>query len=67
MIPEKDGGVVDPRLRVYGTANVRIVDASIFPIIPRGNIISTVYAVAEKGADVVLQDLGLKVGDSWCR
>jgi choline dehydrogenase-like flavoprotein len=65
MIPEKDGGVVDPRLRVYGTANVRIVDASIFPIIPRGNIISTVYAVAEKGADIVLQDLGLKVEDSW--
>lgn len=63
MIPEKDGGVVDPRLRVYGAANVRVVDASIFPIIPRGNIISTVYAVAEKGADIILQDLGLKVGD----
>ena len=62
MTPEKDGGVVDPRLRVYGTANVRVVDASIFPIIPRGNIISTVYAVAEKGADIILQDLGSKVG-----
>jgi choline dehydrogenase-like flavoprotein len=59
MTPEKDGGVVDPRLRVYGTANLRVVDASIFPIIPRGNIVSTVYAVAEKGADMVLQDLGL--------
>ena len=62
MTPEKDGGVVDPRLRVYGTTNVRVVDASIFPIIPRGNIISTVYAVAEKCADIILQDLGLKVG-----
>lgn len=60
MLPEKDGGVVDPRLRVYGTANVRVVDASIFPIIPRGNIISTVYAVAEKSADIILQDIGLK-------
>jgi choline dehydrogenase-like flavoprotein len=60
MTPENDGGVVDPRLRVYGTANVRVVDASVFPIIPRGNIISTVYAVAEKGADLILQDLGLK-------
>jgi choline dehydrogenase-like flavoprotein len=58
MTPERDGGVVDSRLRVYGTANLRIVDASIFPIIPRGNIISTVYAVAEKGADMILQDLG---------
>ncbi|KAM0701846.1 hypothetical protein Q7P35_010756 [Cladosporium inversicolor] len=58
MTPEKYGGVVDPRLRVYGTANVRVVDASVFPIIPRGNIISTVYAVAEKGADMILEDLG---------
>lgn len=57
MTPEKDGGVVDARLKVYGTANVRVVDASIFPIIPRGNIISTVYAVAEKAADIILQDL----------
>jgi choline dehydrogenase-like flavoprotein len=64
MTPEKDGGVVSPRLRVYGTANLRVVDASIFPIIPRGNIVSTVYAVAEKGADMVLQDLGLnKTGE----
>jgi choline dehydrogenase-like flavoprotein len=57
MTPEKDGGVVNQRLKVYGTANVRVVDASVFPIIPRGNIISTVYAVAEKGADIILQDL----------
>jgi choline dehydrogenase-like flavoprotein len=63
MIPEKDGGVVDARLRVYGTANLRVVDATIFPIIPRGNIISTLYAVAEKGADMILQDLGLGTGD----
>jgi len=63
MTPEKDGGVVDPRLRAYGTANLRVVDASIFPIIPRGNIISTVYAVAEKAADMILQDLGFGAGD----
>lgn len=62
MTPEKHGGVVDPRLRVYRTANVRVVDASIFPIIPRGNIISTVYAVAEKSADIILEDLS-KVGN----
>lgn len=60
MLPEEIGGVVDPRLRVYGTTNVRVVDASVFPIIPRGNIVSAVYAVAEKGADILRQDLGLK-------
>lgn len=63
MMPEKDGGVVDPKLRVYGTTNVRVVDASVFPIIPRGNIISTVYAVAEKAADIIMEDLELEAGN----
>lgn len=57
MLPERMGGVVDAELRVYGTGNVRVVDASVFPVIPRGNIIATVYAVAEKAADVILRDL----------
>ena len=48
MMAEEIGGVVDNRLRVYGTKNVRVVDASIMPIIPRGNIITAVYAVAER-------------------
>lgn len=60
MMDEKLGGVVDNRLKVYGTSNVRVVDASVFPIIPRGNIIATVYAVAEKAADIISEDLGLK-------
>ncbi|ORX38741.1 hypothetical protein BD324DRAFT_650084 [Kockovaella imperatae] len=53
MMPESLGGVVDDKLLVYGTSNVRVVDASIMPIIPRGNIITTVYAVAEKAADII--------------
>lgn len=60
MMPEDIGGVVNSRLRVYGTKNVRVVDASIMPIIPRGNIITTVYAVAEKAADIISEDLGIK-------
>lgn len=47
------GGVVDGELRVHGTSNLRICDASIFPIIPRGNILTTVYAVAESGAQMI--------------
>ncbi|KAI2776689.1 hypothetical protein F4815DRAFT_449116 [Daldinia loculata] len=35
------------------TENIRIVDANIFPVIPRGNILSLVYAVAEKAADII--------------
>lgn len=53
MLPQKLGGVVDDRLKVYGTKNVRVCDASIFPLIPRGNIQTSVYATAEKGADLI--------------
>ena len=59
MMPERMGGVVNDRLLVYGTSNVRVIDASMIPIIPRGNIITTVYAVAEKAADLISHDLGL--------
>ncbi len=57
MMSEELGGVVNDRLLVYGTKNVRVCDASILPLIPRGNILSTVYAVAERGADIIKEDL----------
>ncbi|OKL64686.1 hypothetical protein UA08_01057 [Talaromyces atroroseus] len=53
MLPRELGGVVDDQLQVYGTKNVRVCDASIFPLIPRGNIQTSVYATAEKGADLI--------------
>ena len=53
MLPQEKGGVVDERLRVYGVMHLRVVDASIFPMIPRGNIQSSVYAVAERAADLI--------------
>ncbi|KAL6826681.1 hypothetical protein V8C40DRAFT_274852 [Trichoderma camerunense] len=56
MMPREEGGVVDNRLLVYGTRNLRIVDASVFPLIPVGNIMTTVYAVAEKAADLIKED-----------
>ncbi|KAK6074218.1 GMC oxidoreductase [Seiridium cupressi] len=54
MKPLESGGVVDSNLRVYGVDGLRIVDASVFPLIPRGNIQSSVYAVAERAADILL-------------
>ena len=56
MLPRSKGGVVNNCLIVYGTRNVRVVDASIMPLIPRSNLQSTVYAVAEKATDLVKAD-----------
>lgn len=56
MLPLADGGVLDHKLVVYGTKNIRVVDASMIPLIPRGNIQSTVYAVAERAADLIKLD-----------
>ncbi|THW75817.1 alcohol oxidase [Aureobasidium pullulans] len=53
------GAVVDSRLNVKGVRNLRVVDASVVPIIPRGNILATVYAVTERAADIISEDLGL--------
>jgi len=57
MLPQEKGGVVDPRLSVYGVDDLRVCDASIVPIIPRCNLQSTVYALAEKAADMFIEDL----------
>ncbi|THY49998.1 hypothetical protein D6C97_07157 [Aureobasidium pullulans] len=48
MLPLDLGGVVDPQLLVYGTQNLRIVDASIMPVIPASHLQAVVYGVAEK-------------------
>ena len=47
------GGVVDERMLVHGTSNLRVVDASVFPLQVRGNLASLVYAVAERAADFI--------------
>jgi choline dehydrogenase-like flavoprotein len=48
MAAQSLGGVVDASLKVYGTSNLRVVDASIMPLQIGAHLQSTVYAISEK-------------------
>jgi choline dehydrogenase len=52
------GKVVDAELKVLGMESLRVVDASVMPAVPSGNINAAVIAVAEKGADLVKRASG---------
>ena len=56
MGPDAHTAVVDDRLRVHGVVGLRIVDASIFPNITSGNLNAPTMMVAEKGAEMILED-----------
>lgn len=56
MLPRSMGGVVDSRLKVYGTSNVRVVDSSIQPMQIGGHPTANLYAIAERVSDMIKED-----------
>ncbi|CAN5349032.1 GMC family oxidoreductase N-terminal domain-containing protein [soil metagenome] len=54
MGPDPRASVVDSNLRVHGIAGLRVVDASIFPVITSGNTNAPAIMVGERGAELIL-------------
>ncbi|KAI0200708.1 GMC oxidoreductase [Astrocystis sublimbata] len=54
MMSRELGGVVDSKLKVYDTENVRVVDASILPLQFSGHLTPALYAVAERAAEFII-------------
>jgi choline dehydrogenase-like flavoprotein len=51
-----ENGVLSSDFKVHGAEGLRVVDASVFPRIPGLFILSSVFMIGEKAADVILQE-----------
>jgi choline dehydrogenase len=56
--PPRLDGVLTSDFKVHGTQGLRVADASVFPRIPGFFIVSAIYMIAEKAADVILAEAG---------
>lgn len=58
MLPRENGGVVDPRLRVYGVDGLRVADVSIMPVVPDSHTSASVYMIGERMATFLQEEYG---------
>ena len=59
MLPLSKGGVVDPKLKVYGTSNVRVADGSVVPVLFSTHLMMGTYAIAETAAEIIRAESGV--------
>jgi alcohol oxidase len=59
MAPLEENGVVDERLNVYGVLGLKVADLSVPPRNVAANTMNTAVAIAEKAADILIEDLCL--------
>ncbi|RUO73415.1 choline dehydrogenase [Idiomarina ramblicola] len=52
---DDDMAVIDPQMRVRGLQGLRVIDSSVFPTIPNGNLNAPTIMVAERAADIIKQ------------
>ena len=60
MKPSERGGVVDPRLNVYGVQRLKVADLSVAPSNVGANTYSTALLIGEKAAVMIAEELGIK-------
>ncbi|WFD33247.1 hypothetical protein MCUN1_000060 [Malassezia cuniculi] len=54
MLPRNQGGVVGSDLKVYGTSNLRVIDASVPPLSMSAHLMSIAFGIGEIGAELIL-------------
>ncbi|MGY8835427.1 MAG: choline dehydrogenase [Enterobacterales bacterium] len=69
---EDDMAVVNSNTQVHGIEGLRVVDSSIFPTVPNGNLNAPTIMVAEKAADIILgkdplqkSDVNVAITKDW--